>query len=227
MSVKTALFWGVLKYMPSGFIGQSVQLSACDQSNNCVTGNGTISFETDALMVSGQVNIQSVPFTVDTVYATAGINEIVRISGVNMIVDMAGQYTITIREVYKLGLPMTGTVVVADTGSERAWTLKSSLLFSSIKGGRRIDTVSVQYLDGNNNVLYTDSNKSVKYSFDQSPVVVIAEVASSISKSGTLCSVKLMQDSTTAAELSANASTECLNITESANFSYSERFYVA
>jgi len=227
MSVRTALFWGVLRYMPSGFIGQTVQISVCDQSNNCVSGSGTIRFETDTLVLSGQVNIQTVPFTVDTVYATGGGGEIVRISGISMIIDAAGQYSITVRELYKLGLPLTGTVKVADTGTERVWTLKSSLLFTSIKNGRRIDTVSVQYLDANNNVIATDSNKTVSYKFDQSPVVVIAEVASSLSGSGTLCSVKLMQDSTTAAELSANASTECLNITGSANFNYSERFYVA
>lgn len=222
MSVNIALSWGVIKYMPSGFAGQTVELSVCDVNKNCVTGSATIQYN-NALIASGQVNIQSAPFAIDSVEVKYGGNTIAFISGLNFIVDSTGPYTITISENYKLGLPLDFTITT-DQGTA-VWTYKSSLIHYFIRSGRVSTNIAVQYIAGDGNVIYTDSNPS--FSLDlNTPTRVVAELRSVIQGSGQLCTIKLLANDVSATELSAKDTTQCLNISTSANFALREIIYV-
>lgn len=222
MSVNIALVWGVVKYMPSGFAGQSVEISVCDANKNCISGTGTVQYN-NALIASGQVTISSAPFAIDSVEVKYQGNTICLISGLNFVVDSAGPYTITISENYKLGLPLDFTVTT-DQGTA-VWTYKSSLIHYYIRSGKVSQNVKVQYITGDGNTIYTDTKPTFNIDLN-TPTRVAAEIKSVIQGTGQLCTIKLLVDDVTAVEMSAKDTTQCLNISTSANFSLREIVYV-
>lgn len=223
-NVSTALFWGVLKYLPSGFVGQSVTINVCNAQGQCKSGSGQIRLFDTGLGISGSVNIDTAPFTIDSISASAGGNDIVAISGVNLIADSAGSYSVTIREIYRFGLPMDFTVTT-EAGGNPVWSLKTSVFASILRGGKVPNSFSVEYIASDGSVISTDTSPKISFDFSKT-IAVVFTLASVVTGNKTLCRVKIYGDNLVIAEMEAKASDQCVNITESANFGYRETIYV-
>lgn len=223
-NVSIALFWGVLKYLPSGFVGQSVTINICNVQNQCKSGSGQIRLLDAGLGVTGSVNIDTAPFTIDSIRITYGNNDIASISGVNLIADNPGSYSVTVREVYKFGLPLDFSLTT-EAGGNPVWSLKSSVFNSILRGGKVPTSFSVEYIADDGSTISTDNSPKTSFDFSKT-IAVTFDLASTVTGNKRLCRVRIYGDNLLIAEMEAKAQDQCVTITESANFGYKETIYV-
>jgi hypothetical protein len=218
MSVSIALMWGVVNYNVP--IPSNVAINFCNTQGTCMPGSGSLTRTGNGLRVTGSVNINTSPFTIDSINVVYSNNKIFEVTGVNKLIDYTGSVTVDITEQWIVSLPLQLTL---DGPTTVIWQVTAGpITYMYLVKGIQLTNLSVNYYDANGNVVYTDSSPSISVLPNTSNTNCLWEQISTSGQSMQsvkICQLAVIAGGQTIWQAQAQDPTQCLDLSPSLTIS--------